>query len=309
MDPLGAGVHFKGVSFMRIAMPFVLRNIACSSLVLLLNLSLAHAEEKMPARELRAKLAKPVSLERGIPADTSLKDALALLTKQSGVTFWIDQKAFREDLSIDVIEEQLVGFPKSSSVRLDVVLQLILRQYNGAHRVHDGYIEITTLQQLGILPDESGSEPSWLPLVNMTFDKRPLHDALKELANATGFNLLLDEAHAGDKAKTPVSATFDYVQLGTAVRLLADQADLKAVLLENVLYVTTVAKADALQTDQEHRVRLRMQISKLADAGPDARRARNIDPAFRVNPDPRGPITVPATPGSEKGSSQPKSRE
>ncbi|HLN27365.1 MAG TPA: hypothetical protein VK395_06450 [Gemmataceae bacterium] len=295
---------------MPMAMPLVLRSVACSSLVLLLHLSLAHAEEKIPARELRAKLAKPVSLERGIPADTPLKDALALLAKQFGLTFWVDQKAFREDVSIDNIEEQLVRLPKSSSVRLEVLLQLLLKQVNGAYRVHDGHIEVTTLHQLGILPDESGSDPSWLPLVNIAFEKRPLHNALKELATATGINILLDEAHAGDKANTPVSATLEYVQLGTAVRLLADQADLKAVLLENVLYVSTVAKADALQRDQERRVRLRMQINRLSDVEHAPVAVSGPGMGIRdAPPAPRGPITVPPKPGWEKGSSQPKSKE
>jgi hypothetical protein len=44
-----------------------------------------------------------------------------------------------------------------------------------------------------------------------------------------------------------------HVPLETAVRLLADMADVKAVALENVLYVTTKENADKLLREQRER--------------------------------------------------------
>jgi hypothetical protein len=53
----------------------------------------------------------------------------------------------------------------------------------------------------------------------------------------------------GEKGKTAVTARLINVPLDRAVRLLADMADLKAVLLGNVLYVTS--KENAAQWEKE----------------------------------------------------------
>jgi hypothetical protein len=56
----------------------------------------------------------------------------------------------------------------------------------------------------------------------------------------------------GDTAETAVTATFkNDVSLETAVPLLADMANLKAVVMDNALYVTTKANAKMLETEQE----------------------------------------------------------
>src|SRR6185437_4373035 len=76
--------------------------------------------------------------------------------------------------------------------------------------------------------------------------KSPLEDAVKELAEQAEFNVVFDN-RAADKAKTTVSAVFRNTPLDTALRLLADMADLRAVHLDNVLYVTTKENAAALE--------------------------------------------------------------
>jgi hypothetical protein len=90
-----------------------------------------------------------------------------------------------------------------------------------------------------------------LPLVHANLDQRPLDDALRELADATGFSVVLDARHAGEHAKAPLTAGLYNVPLDTAARLLADQAGLQAVLLDNVLHVTTRERARTLQAEHE----------------------------------------------------------
>src|SRR5205807_2469688 len=84
-------------------------------------------------------------------------------------------------------------------------------------------------------------------------EKRPLGQALQELFHATGISVLVDNRVADKADKTAVTATLHHVPLDTAVLLLANMADLKAVAIDNVLYVTTKANADALQVEQEKR--------------------------------------------------------
>ncbi len=230
------------------------------ALFLVLPSARAPRRERTPSHELRDKLTTPVVLKAGIPPQTMLKDALELLTQEFGLTCVVDRESFRRDLQIDDIGMQPVEVPPSPSVCLDAVLGLVAKQLGGAYRICDGTIEITTLQQMGISWQEAGSDPSWLPLVNVSFEKRSLQGALQDLADSTGTNIIMDTIRLGDKAREPVSATLECVGLATAVRLLADQLDLKVVLVDNVLYVTTAAKADALQADLDRRLQPRLQL-------------------------------------------------
>jgi hypothetical protein len=63
-------------------------------------------------------------------------------------------------------------------------------------------------------------------------------------------NVVLDpRALAPDQAKLTVSGQFANVPVDTAVRVLANMADLQAVRLDNVLYVTTPKRATQLQAE------------------------------------------------------------
>jgi hypothetical protein len=112
-------------------------------------------------------------------------------------------------------------------------------------------IEITTKSALrkefGLTKDQP-----LLPLVAAAFEKSPLEDALKELSTQSGFSIVLD-SQSLDKTKSTVTAEFLSVPVDTAVRLLADMAKMKAVLVDNVLYVTTKESADQLLAEQEKR--------------------------------------------------------
>jgi len=76
-----------------------------------------------------------------------------------------------------------------------------------------------------------------------TFDKRPLNEAILEVLKPTGMKLMVDTARTGEKSKTPVSATLDGTTVEAAVRLLADMADLRPVVYDNVVYLTTKENA------------------------------------------------------------------
>jgi hypothetical protein len=83
-----------------------------------------------------------------------------------------------------------------------------------------------------------------------TFEDCPLSTALQQLAESTGTTIVL-APQAGKQAQQRVSAEFrNDVTLGSAIRVLAEMADLKAVVLEGVVFVTTPAHVEALMKER-----------------------------------------------------------
>lgn len=181
----------------------------------------------------------------------TLNDALDQVSKLYGVTFEINQQAFEMDQLKDVGRTPVAEtpIPEMKNARLNRVLRTILRRVPASsgttYSVRDDHIEITTnaFQRAEIWGSYRGP---YLPLVNATFDKSPLADATRQLADQAEFTVLID-SRAGDKAKTPVSARLLNTPLDTALRLLCDMADLRTVHLDNVLYITTRENAEAME--------------------------------------------------------------
>lgn len=98
-------------------------------------------------KELREKLAKPINLEKGIDANTPLKDALDFLQDRYDLTILIDTAAFEADQQLKEVESQPVKLPKMLGVSLGTVLRLLLSQVNGTYLIRRDYIEVTTGQR------------------------------------------------------------------------------------------------------------------------------------------------------------------
>jgi len=86
--------------------------------------------------------------------------------------------------------------------------------------------------------------------VSVDCDGTEFATAAKQLALDTGANVVVDP-RLGDKAKKAVTLKLEDVPLETAVRLLAEIADLRAVRMNNVLFVTAPDKAKALREDAD----------------------------------------------------------
>jgi hypothetical protein len=189
----------------------------------------------------------------------SLGEMLDEFATQYDLTFDVNDRAFEADGiaegEILRIPIALRPLPKMSGVRLSTLLTKVLSrvpaQSGATFVVRTDRIEITTeaavRQELGL---PSGSPR--LPLVTASFDQQPLEDALKEVAAATGFNIVLDSGKL-EKNKLSVTANFQNVPVDTAVRILAEMADMRAVLLDNVLFVTSKETADRLQKEETKR--------------------------------------------------------
>src|SRR5262249_34722613 len=127
--------------------------------------------------------------------------------------------------------ESGVKFPAKGLTRAKT-LRLVLDQLptaNATYLVRPGYVEITTIDT---------ARPN-RQFVQANFFNQPLEDVLNELREQPVVSIVVDPRF-GSKAKSPVTSRFSAeTNLAQAVRLLADMADLKAVQVDNTLYVTS----------------------------------------------------------------------
>lgn len=241
-------------------------------------------------RSIREILSRKIEL-KGVPEGTTIREALSQLRDEFGLAFIINVRAFKDDRQINDPEIQPVKLAKMPGVRLDTVLGLLAKQVEGTYMLRSDHVEITTAEKRaeevwGTVDEpepraptyqgkieERGKATGWgmgwilqppvrprvaavrqrprLTPVSLAFERRPVDQALRELAEAAAVSIILDEGRAAAQAKTPISATLNNVPLDTAVRIVANQAELKAVLLDNALYVTTEANADAMEAEQQ----------------------------------------------------------
>jgi hypothetical protein len=223
-----------------------------AGLALLISAAPAPKQPVSPAQKINQRIDYP-GVEQG---KTTLAEVLDRLTKLSKVHFGINEQGFKLEGVMDVASTPITAdaaLPEMKNARLNTVLRMILRRIpvpSGAtYYVRDDYIEITTgaFQAQAIWGSYGGPH---LPLVYATLDNVPLQDAVRELAEQTEFNIVVDN-RAAEKAKTPVSARLTNTPLDTALRLLTDMADLRYVHIDNVLYVTTKENAAALDARLE----------------------------------------------------------
>jgi RNA polymerase sigma factor (sigma-70 family) len=211
------------------------------------------------SRQMQDLLAKAINFEGRDDPKTTLSEILDEFATQYNITFDVNERAFESEGLKDVLSAPLVPdgrpLPKMKGVRFSTVLTKVLSRVpsgSGAtFVVRRDHIEITTQaavrEELGLHPNAVK-----MPLVAASFDKSPLEDALKEISTSTGFNIVLDSAKL-EKSKAGVTANLNNVPVDTAVRILAEMADMRAVLLDNVLFVTSKETADRLQKEENKR--------------------------------------------------------
>jgi hypothetical protein len=200
-----------------------------------------------PAEKLRKALDQVRDLEiHNQPLDAAVNQ----LREQTGINFVIDQAA--------VPASQLgVGLPGTATVPgaggsyahlslngqfhhlpLRAALTRLLRPHNLMHALVGDTVLITTKEKA---TDRQLEQP-----VSLNADAGKLSGVLEQLARETGANLVLDP-RAAKEGQTPLTLRLDEVPLQTAVEVLADEAGLRVVRMDNVLYVTTEARAEKLR--------------------------------------------------------------
>jgi hypothetical protein len=208
--------------------------------------------------EFRDALHRVVKFEGLNDPKASLGEFLEQLADRYELTFDVNEDAFKADCVADAWAAPIAEkpIPRLVKISLHSLLQKVLSRVpaeSGTTFIIRGdYIQITTQSALR---KEFGldKDKPLLPLVIASFEKSALEDALKQLSAEAGFNVALDSQNL-DKTKSTVTAEFASVPIDTAVGILADMAGMRAVLLENVLYVTTKENADRLKLEREKRI-------------------------------------------------------
>jgi hypothetical protein len=265
------------------------RRVAGCSLVVVLALSAGAWAAPAPpgvrerGDELADALNKTIKFSGFEDPKTTLVEALDQLAKRYDLSFDVNEAAFKSEMLPDVLKTEIAQpnpIPEMNATMGAVLKKVLARlpaESGATFVVRREVIEITTVAALRKEIWGENYHGPMLPLVRSDFEKLPLQDALRELAHQAEYNVVLDAAVDEKVAKTPVTAKLRNAPLDTAVRLLADMADLRSVPTANVIYVTTPEKADAL------RKRLNAEKPKPAPA-PPAEKAKDKDAAGPTPP-------------------------
>ena len=153
------------------------------------------------------------------------------------VLFRADQSAFREDApdAPDVMDTSL-SLPQVPRIQSGAqLLNSALAQAptrNAAFIARPGFVEITTIERTS--PRALLSQR-----IAVNIQGRPLHLALDDLFEQTGVPVVLDR-RVGNRAGIPISIHLAReTSLGTIVYLISESANLKMIVLQDVIIVTT----------------------------------------------------------------------
>jgi hypothetical protein len=230
---------------------------------------LSRAEDQR-AESLAAKLQRASQLPPLDDKNTTLQEVLDLVSDRHDITIDVNDVAFKVDGVNDVASSPLVQEKPlhiKKNARLEHALRLILARVpvDATFLLRRNSIEITTVAAAGREIWGKDYQGPYLPLVHNTFEKQPLEKVLRDLADESEFTIVLD-GRVEDKAKVAVSGRFLNTPLDTAVRLLADMADLKPFLVDNVLYVTSKENAALLEEQELKKVKQAQEMGTDAPA-------------------------------------------
>jgi hypothetical protein len=210
-----------------------------------------------------------------------LNVAVEMLKEKSKIKFDLDSVTIQQQLGAtpDMLNLPVDAEFKDRKVRS--VLQAILSPYNLSFVPIGDSVLITT--------EDQAVYRQLHQRVNVDFTKVEFAAALKQLAKDTSTNLLLD-SRAEKDASAKVSLQLEDAQLDTAVRLLAEMANLKPVRVGNVLFVTKKEIANELRNDPD--------LAQPGQPGGQPVPPGGVVPPLGIAPNPPPVITAPNPPAT-----------
>jgi hypothetical protein len=212
----------------------------------------------------REQLTKPLNFDGIDDPSVTLQYALDKLGDRFHINFEINEGAFGLDNLKDVGRTPIAEgkpIPPMRNTSLATLLRIILARVpspSGAvYILRPDSVEITTTTalypELGIARNIVSAAPPVIPLVWDVFEETQISRALMRVTEQTPFSVIVDSS-VKDRVKLNVTAQFNNVPVDTAVRLLANMADLSMVKLDNVFYLTTPEKAKRLREEHQRDV-------------------------------------------------------
>jgi hypothetical protein len=185
-----------------------------------------------------------------------LKEALGVLQKDLAdrgmpLDIIVDADAFREqypDVPDSYPFESKVSLPQvPRKLTVERTLSHLLAHVptgDAAYVVYNDHILITT-------EDRTNTDALLLQQVTGVYDNRPLAEVVLDLAEKKGTTIVLDR-RVGDKEQRPISIRFQSnTTLAGALRVIAEMADLKVLVVDGIVFVTTPAHAEQLRKEQK----------------------------------------------------------
>ncbi len=199
-------------------------------------------DDKKPAETAAEKVRK--ALDQTLASleieNQQLPLALDQLHEETKVNFVLDRGTLGQ-MGLDVDNGAPVKV-KLQNVKAKAALRNVLNQYGLGYAIVGDTVVVTT--------EEMAVYRQLKQRVSLDLDRVQVEKALKGLARETATNLLLD-TRAQKDGQTAVTLQVEDVPLETAVRLIGEAANLKAVRLGNVVLVTTKAHAIELRSEPD----------------------------------------------------------
>ncbi len=192
-----------------------------------------------PVEKLRKDLDKPISLKI---EKQPLSAAVEMLRQKTGIAFGLDALTIQQQLGFTPDQPPTPVDIDVKDAKLRNVLRAILAPYNLDFAPIGDTVVITT--------DDAAMYRQMRQRINVDLEKVDFATALRQIARETAVNLILDSRVEKD-ASAKVSLQMEDAPLETAVRLLAEMANLKPVRVGNVLFITSKANANEMRQDPD----------------------------------------------------------
>jgi hypothetical protein len=187
-------------------------------------------------------------LDKSITVDftgQSIEEILNHVRDKSGVPISID------DQSLGIVGMNFMrpdGQPmqfqiKATNEKTGQVLRKFLNNYRLSYVLFENSVLVTT--------EEMAIVRQMKQRVSINLEEVPANKAIRDLAKNHGINLVIDPNQA-KQAESRVSLQLENTGIETAIRLLAELAELKAVRMGNVMFVTSEARAKKIRDEEGH---------------------------------------------------------
>ncbi|MBI1833095.1 MAG: hypothetical protein HYR84_16770 [Planctomycetes bacterium] len=206
------------------------------------------------AEKLRASLDKTVTFDY---TGQSLTDVLNHFRDKTGIAINVDPIAMMQMGVNDgggIPGGVIPGVPmaqgqqvqlKATNEKAGQVLRRLLNAHQLAYILFEDAVLITT--------EDAALVRQMRQRVTVDLEDVPFSKAVRNLARTHGINLVIDPKVA-KQADAPVSLQLDNTGIETTVRLLAELANLKAVRMGNVLFVTSEEKAKKIREEEPNQL-------------------------------------------------------
>lgn len=199
-------------------------------------------KELSPAEKIRKALEQPLTIDY---TSRSLPEMVQHLKEKSRIHFILDRLALQQAGLLTIEEDRpgtwpIVNLKGDRYGKLRISVQRMLNNYGLTYVVLQDCVLITT-EELGLLRQMRQH-------VSVNLTNATLSAALKDLARVNALNLVLDP-RLSSEADAKVTLQLDDATLETAIRLMAEIGNLKAVRMGNVIFVTDPGRAEKLRSE------------------------------------------------------------